>query len=468
MGKKRFAEEDGRKLKQDDVLELEVTDNGMDGEGIAKFDGYTVFIPFCIKGERVVAKINHVRKDKVAFADLKEVKEASPVRVKPPCNRFTRCGGCQLMHMEYPYQLEVKRNNLNRLLSKNADTDLTSPEVIACSEPLGYRNKIQLPFGEVQGRTALGFYRPNSHKVVSITKCFLHGEWAEKLIAIVLEYAERFGLKAYNEETGRGTLKHLVARYIDGKLSVVVVTDDQPLKGAGYLLEKLQVAFPSVSLYQSKKPERTNVILGKSVIPIKSEPFEIEVLGVKAEINPFSFLQLNAEIRDKIYSAVIEEISKKPSPVVIDAYAGVGLLGAVLALRGARVYNIEIVKEATADAERLTSINSLRKRVTNINGDAAVELPKLINELTGNGNNGIGNLNVVLDPPRKGCDARVIEALNALNASVDIFYISCNPATLTRDIKMLSSYEPIKIQPYDMFCQTSHAEVLARLVRKQD
>lgn len=456
---------DDVKLKQDDIIELTVADDGMEGEGIAKAGAYTVFVPFSLKGEKVRAKVVHVRKDNVVFTELKEVLTPSVYRVKPPCNRFMRCGGCDLMHVEYAHQLELKRNNVERLFQKNAKLNVKTDDVEPCSCPYSYRNKIQLPFGTVEGRTVLGFYKENSHKVVSITKCFLHGEWVERLIGIFVDYAEKFRLRAYNETTGNGELKHLVARYIDDNISIVLVTDGTDLKGKDYLLSELNKVFPHYSLYLSKKPEKTNVIMGKSIVPIKEEPFIIDVLGVKAEINPYSFLQLNSEIRDKIYSRVIDEIMAEDRPLVVDAYAGVGLIGAVMAKRGAEVYNIEIVKEAVDDGTKLALNNGVSDRIHFVCGDAAIELPRLINETLASRISDKRYLNIVLDPPRKGCDERVIDAINGLSVPHRIFYISCNPATLTRDLNRLRGYTIDYVKPYDMFCNTRHVEVLTSLTK---
>lgn len=459
------GKEQGVKLKQDDVIEVEITDNGMEGEGIARYGGYTVFVPFAITGEKVKAKITYVKKE-LAFSQLKEVLTPSPLRVKPPCNRFGRCGGCNLMHMDYEFQLKIKRDNIVRLLQKNALCSVPVEEVVPCSTPFAYRNKIQLPFGYADKRVALGFYRENTHKIVSITKCFLHGEWAEKLINIFLEYAARFNLSAYDEITGTGHLKHLVARYVDGKLSVTVVTDNQPLRQTGFLIKELKEQFGEFSLYQSKKPEKTNVIMGKTIIPIKTAPLIIDELGIKTEVNPYSFLQLNEEIRDKIYLQIAEEINAKDNPVVIDAYAGIGILGAVLAKRGARVYNIEIVPEATQDGDKLAKNNCLEKSIININGDAAKKLPLLIKQLYESQTDDFSNLNIILDPPRKGCSEEVINAINGLQTPHTLYYISCNPATLSRDLFRLKNYEIRYVKPYDMFCNTSHVEVLVSLCRK--
>lgn len=455
-------------LKQNDIITVDICDNGMEGEGIARIDDYTVFVPFCLKGERVKIKLNHVKRN-VAFADLVEVELPSPDRKTPPCNRFGKCGGCDLMHANYKTQLEIKRNNLMRLLKKNAAVDFEPEPIEPCSLQYGYRNKIQLPFGYIaqEGRVTLGFYRKNSHRVVAITKCFLHGDWAEKLIGVFLDYANGFRLSVYDEASGKGHLKHLVARYIDGKISIVVVTDSQPLRHTEYLINRLSELFDDFSLYQSKKPEKTNVVMGKTLIPIKTSPFVIDVLGIKTDLNPYSFLQLNDEIRDKIYSRIISEISS--SSVVIDAYAGVGTLGAVLAKNGCCINNIEIVKEATADGDRLAAQNGLSDRINNINGDAAIVLPSLINKILGAQNTKKCNIAIILDPPRKGCGQRVLDAINSLDVNFSLHYISCNPATLTRDLKILLSsgkYTLSYIKPYDMFPNTSHVETLVRLTKK--
>lgn len=457
------------RLKQDDVLELTVEDDGMAGEGIARVGTYTVFVPFCLKGEKVRAKITHVRKDNVVFSELKEVLQPSPLRRKPPCNRFGRCGGCDLMHVDYLHQLEIKRKNIEQLLQKNTRLQVEVQPTEPCSTPYAYRNKIQLPFGTVENRTVLGFYRENSHKVVSITKCFLHGDWAETLIGIFLDYAQKFRLAAYDENTGKGDLKHLVARCIGENIAVVLVTSGRKLPGVDYLLERLNEKFAHFSLYLSEKKEKNNIVLGKTVQGIKVEPFIIDVLGIRAEINPYSFLQLNAEIRDKIYQTVLDDIFRRSdSPTLIDAYAGVGLLGAVAAKRGAKVYNVEIVPEAVEDGKKLSAQNGTEDQTTFVCGDAAEEVPKLIHDIIGSQNYAKGTLNIILDPPRKGCDERVLAAINALAVPHRLYYISCNPATLTRDLNRLSNYTVESIKPYDMFCQTRHVETLVCFKRRFD
>lgn len=467
--------------KQGDTATLEITGFGMEGEGVAHKDGFTFFVPFAIKDEIVKARVTYVKRS-IVFAELTEVLTPSKSRVTPVCNRFARCGGCDLMHISYPEQLNIKRDNLVGLLHKNAGVDFPVDETVPCSSPLYYRNKIQIPFGTVNGKVAVGFYRENSHKIASVTKCFLHGEWVEKLIKAVLTYAEETRLTAYDDITQKGVLRHMVARKTDDGYCIVIVTNGALLPDTDKLIELFTEAVGDCfSLYLSKKEKHDNVVMGKSVIPLKQRETFVDVLGVKFSINPFSFLQLNDEIRDKIYTRVIDGITaESDSPVVIDAYAGVGVLGAVLAKRGARVYNVEIVPEATEDADRLVKENGLSDKVTNINGDAAVELPKIFSSLYGvdvptsehsdaalkSAPQGLPS--VILDPPRKGCDARVLDALVSLAVPNDVYYLSCNPATLTRDLKILLSggYTLLSVTPYDMFPQTKHVETLILLCRK--
>lgn len=453
-------------MKQDDIITLEISDYGMDGEGIGKIDGFTVFIPFTAIGETVRAKVTFVKRNLV-FASLIEILTPSEKRAQYDCNRFTRCGGCDLMHLDYNEQLKIKRQNLINLLRKNANLDTFVDETIPSPKKLFYRNKIQLPFGTVNNKVAVGFYKENTHKIVSITKCFLHESWVEDIILVALEFANGNNLTAYDDFTKRGLLRHLVVRYIDNKMCIVLVINAQKLPYQEKLISLLDDKFSDTySLYISPKLDHNNVVMGDTVYPALERDFTINILGISFNVNPYSFLQLNDDVRDLICTRIIEEIQKSKNNIVIDAYAGVGLIGAVLARQNATVYNIEIVPEAIKDADNLAQANNLSSKITNILGDAQVELPKLINHLTVTADFSTSTLNIILDPPRKGCSAKVLEALNALNVPHKLFYISCNPATLTRDLAILQGYQITSITPYDMFPQTKHLETLVCLTRK--
>lgn len=457
-------------MQPNQTIELKIIDLGMEGEGIAKLEGYTFFVPYALPGETVKAKITHLKKGKnLGYADLKEIVEPSPDRVKTHCNRFGRCGGCTMMHLAYEKQLEYKKKNVQAILRKNAGYVGEVNDVVA-SIPYAYRNKAQLPFGTVNGKVAVGFYGTGTHKIVSSTKCFLHGEWLEKLIKIVLDYANSNGVTAYSEESRKGLLRHLVARNIGGKMVVTIVLNGTTLPKVESLQKALEQAFPGMALYLSPNLKDTNVIMGDTLIPVCPTPQSVEVMDVKIGVNPFSFFQINDYIREKLYSKVIEKVSPNEEVVVIDAYAGVGLMGAIMAKKGAHVFNVEIIKEATEDAEKLYKVNGIYDRVVNICGDASIELKKLISsnqkfkDFVKEGK----KVKIILDPPRKGISKEVAETLNELSKvlNFDLIYISCNPATLSRDIANLTEFIPTEITPYDMFPHTSHVESVVCLKRQ--
>lgn len=454
-------------MKTGELVELNVKDIGASGEGIAAHDGFTVFIPYALKGEKITARINYIKKN-LAYADLIKVLIPSENRVTPVCPLFTRCGGCDYMHVSYPAQLESKRQNLSNILRKNAGIT-AEPLPVEPSQPLYYRNKIQLPFGIKNGRIVLGFFEEKTHTVVPLQKCYLHGEWADILIKTVLSFVEETKQSVYDEKTGKGLLRHLVARYIGNALNVTLVINGNSVKGIQALAESLKEKFPSVSLYLNVNRNRNNVIMGTELIPVLPTPQSVNIMGVDIAVNPMSFFQINDEIRDKIYQKTVDLIQPDHNTVVIDAYSGVGLLGAVMAKSGAYIYNIEIVPEAIRDADALYNKNGLDGHFTNICGDSAVELPRLIASPAFRARiTSSTRLFIVLDPPRKGLDASlpaVIEAL-AKDIPFSMIYISCNPATLSRDLALLPSFTPTLIAPYDMFPNTSHVETLVCLIKK--
>lgn len=466
-------------MQPNQTIELNIIDVGMEGEGIAKYEGYTFFVPYALPGETVKAKITHLKKNKsLGYATLKEIVVASPDRVKTPCNRFGRCGGCTMMHLDYEKQLEYKKKNLSSILRKNAGYSGEINDVVA-SNPYAYRNKAQLPFGMVKGKVAVGFYGTGTHKIVSSTKCFLHGEWLEELIKITLDFANGEGLTAYDEESKKGLLRHVVARYLGGKMVVTLVINGDSVKNIEKYAHALEERFPGVALYLSPNKKDTNVILGDRLIPIVPTPQSVEIMGVNIGVNPFSFFQINDEIREKLYSYVIDKIAPDSDTIVVDAYAGVGLLGAIMAKKGAYVFNIEIIKEATQDANLLYENNGLSNSVVNVCGDASKELKNLVaetdihkqstqsikfNKLVKEGK----EVKIVLDPPRKGISKEVADTLNELAKAIDfeLIYISCNPATLSRDIANLTAFKVLEVTPFDMFPHTSHVESLVCLIKK--
>ena len=452
-------------MKQGDKITAKIIDYGNSGEGIAKPEGYVVFIPYTAAGETVEARITYAKKD-FAHAVLLNVVEPSPERVSYPCNRFGRCGGCTIMHLSYPEQLRMKEASVKTTMEKAGLKDLPYGKIVPSDCQYGYRNKVQLPFGIVNGKAALGFYKQDTHKIVSITKCFLHEAWLEKLIRTVLDFTNGNNLSVYDETTGKGLLRHLVARYLDDKLSVVLVATKANIPYMEKLIAELDKQFPDFSLYISINPEKTNVIMGKDLVTVKKGADTYNASGVIMTVHPLSFLQVNNNVREKLYNNVLNAVK---GGVVIDAYSGIGLLGAYLIKQGAKhVYNIEIVPEAVKDAEILAQNNNISDKVTNITGDASEKLPEAIalakqtypeNPLT-----------LIVDPPRKGITKELIQTI--LSADIpNLVYISCNPATLARDLKLLTetrSYRITQITPHDMFPNTHHVETVCLMSRVKD
>lgn len=448
------------KLRQNLTVELDVSDYGMSGEGVAKYGDYTVFIKGALKCEKVRAKISYVKRN-IAYADATEILVPSHLRVKPPCNRFGRCGGCDMLHIEYAEQLRVKREALKTVLRKNARVECEVAEVVP-SSPFSYRNKLQLPFGTVENgsRTVLGFYKEGTHKVVPIGKCFLNGEYSEKLIKVALAWAKEHNISVYGEGNLRGFLRHLAARKYGEHIDVTVVGNGKNLPYAKDLYDKLSAEFSSCALWFSENTENSNVIMGNVVKLLFGEMRPAEFKGIKYFPNPLSFVQVNSEVAEKLYGKIIETVAPDENCVVVDAYAGVGTLGAVMRLAGAEVVNIEIVKEAVADGKRLYADNGISDKMKFIEGDAAEMLPKTLESIPDG-----KRVEVILDPPRKGCSDRVIETLNkaAEKRPFGLIYVSCNPATLSRDLSKLKAFRPVEIVPYDMFAQTKNLETFVRL-----
>lgn len=440
------------KVVKGDIIEGRIVDLASGGEGVLKLDGYAIFVPFSLPGELVRARIDFARRD-CAFATLVEVKEKSEDRVKPICPYFGKCGGCDLQHMSERMQIAFKTNAVKLALKKFASLTPDVPDAIRLNS-YGYRNKISLPFAfnAHSGRVSLGFYEKRSHKVVPIKFCPLHGEWAADIIRIVCEWANENRLSVYDETTGKGLLRHIVARMMDS-LSLTVVVNDKRLEAAEDLTARLQTSFDDFVLYVSPNLYRTNVIMGDSVIKLYGEE-KFQKLGkFSAVVSPMTFLQVNAEVRDVIYDDVASLLSDFDGDIT-ELYSGAGVLTAELASRlpKGRITSVEIVLEAVEDAKKLFKSLNL-DNITAVCADA----PEYMRDVVEKG----GAL--ILDPPRRGCDAKVIQG--AIEQGYDkIVYISCDPLTLARDIALLKTNYTLKfVKVYDMFPQTANCETLVCL-----
>ncbi len=439
-----------------DILVVDILDYGMNGEGIAKIDNYPIFIQGAIKDERVKIKLSYVKKD-YAFGDIVEIIKKSDFRVKPKCPYYGKCGGCDMQHILYSQQLEVKRLNIQRTLKKNAGLDIDVPTPISVNE-WEYRNKLALPFGIRGDRVVLGFYEKQTHKVVSMKFCPLHKEWAADIISIFSEWANDNHVSVYNEFTKKGFLRHLVVRFID-RPDIVLVGAGDTIPYIDSLVEKLNIKFADFNLYFSPNKKVGNVILGDTEQLVYGEETPQNIDGIDAKINPFSFLQVNLDVMHVLYDKAAELLDGFDGDI-IELYSGIGILTANLAKRLPKSIfeTVEIIPEAVKDARELMESLNLSNRVHCICEDAGKYIDGLVDSKNKKA--------LLVDPPRKGIDEKI--AQKAKDIQFDkIIYISCNPATLSRDIKLLGdSYKVDYVQPFDMFPQTTHVETLVLLAKK--
>lgn len=445
-------------MRKGDIIEIEIDSSGMNGEGVARCDGLVVFVPFTLVGEKVRAQVLNVKKS-FATARVIKVLNASEFRVKPVCENFFKCGGCDMMHITLDEERRIKiaeiENNLSKIggISHEIDTFIDSPL------ELGYRNKAQFPFGrDKNGKIAVGYFKPNSHIFVPCIECLLVGDFIKPIVSAVLNFCNFEGLNVYDETTHSGLLRHLVVRKVDNRIAVTLVINGESIKNIDKLANKLP---PEASLYINANKAITNVILGKQYKLIKGDMnLPVEVLGVKANLAPDAFMQINDGIRDLLYNRAIELMG---DGIAVDLYSGIGITTNLLAQKCEKVYSIEIVESACENARETARLNENTSKIEVICGDAAVEMPKLAMRIN-------GEISVLLDPPRKGVDESVLKALLTLNPS-KIVYVSCNHATMARDIALINSlsgdqYIISELNAYNMFPRTHHVETLACLKRK--
>lgn len=441
-------------LKKNDEVECEIERLGVNGEGIASYNGKIVFIPFACVGERVLAHVIFDKKDYFVAKVVKVLRESND-RVQAPCPYFGKCGGCDVQHLNYISQLALKKIIVETALNKYAKINAKVNDVVASEKQYRYRNKFSFPVGcDVDGNIKIGMFKKNSHEIIEIEDCLLQSERAKKIISIFKNFMISQNVSAYNESTKKGIVKHIVVREHAESFILTVVVTDEKFNNFEPLITQLNNEFNSFGIIKNVNKLNNNVIFGKEDYFIYGlSELRINEFNLNYSVNNRSFLQVNDYIKYKIYEKIIDSI--KDHRYIIDAYSGAGLLSAILATHAENVYGIEIVPEATKNADELKIKNELNN-LTNICGDCAKVLPELANKLK-------SDFSLILDPPRKGVSEEVLGAV--LNSEPSqIIYLSCNPATLARDLNSLKEkYEIEYIQPYDMFPQTANVETLVCL-----
>lgn len=458
----------GRKGRQRPVRvgqqgKMEITGLGHAGEGVGRIDGFAVFVPGAVPGDRILVEIEKIKRNHGRGRIVKIVRPAGG-RVSPACAVAGDCGGCQLQQMEYGEQLEWKRRLVLDALSRigNFDHPKVQP-VIGMEHPYGYRNKVQYPVALAKGRIALGFYQRGTHEIVPIKECSNSHPLCNKALRVMSSVLEEYGLLPYSELTGSGLIRHLIFRVSTARdqLMIILVTNDTDIPGIEKLIDSMTANLQElVAVAQNVNQERTNVIMGEETHLLWGKPYLVEELnGLKFAISPRSFFQVNSQQAAVLCQKVVDYTAIGPGTRALDCYCGTGSIALHLAREGAQVIGIEAVPEAIADARLNGELNKIRQVDFRI-GQVEKELPVILPE---------GPVDVaVLDPPRKGCEPEVLEAL--IGAEIPrVVYVSCNPSSLARDLSILanSGYELQKVQPVDMFPQTSHVETVVLMSQGQ-
>ena len=442
-------------------MRLKIDKLGMNGEGVARpsVDNElqkVTFVDFALPNEEVEVEIVQ-EKSKFCNARLMQVITESEDRVVAPCPYFTRCGGCNLQHLKYDKQLKFKANLVKETLFKVGGLEF---DVLPCvgSSEYAYRNKAVFPLGK-----NIGMFELNSHNIVPIDKCLLMNDKINSTLSIVREWISKNNINTFDFNTYKGLLKYLVVRSVNEQTLVCLVSTSSDIKHLDKLTDKLSV-LGEFGLYININNQHNSIILGrdyKHVAGIKA--ISLDEFGIKYDIDVASFLQVNKDIKTKLYGEVISSIA---GGIVIDAYAGAGLLSATLSKSASKVYSVEIVPEASQKARQFLKANNITNMEV-INGDCTKIVPNLIKKVKTEIKSNNPNLkcSVVLDPAHIGCSPEVIDSVKSAD---QIIYIACNPIALAKDLKVLqNTHKIVKIEPYDMFPQTKHVETLAILERRK-
>ena len=470
------------------MVTVTIEDVGMEGEGIGKIDGFPLFIKDAVVGDTVEAKIIKSKKN-YAYARVEKVVTPSPFRVEPPCKSHRQCGGCQIQALSYDRQLAFKqdkvRNNLLRIGGfSEAEVDRVMEPVVGMENPFRYRNKAQYPFGtDKQGNPITGFYAGRTHSIISNTECYLGREENREILQTILDYMKEYHVNAYDEETGKGLIRHALIRtgFYTGEIMVCLVINykgkqESYLPRQDKLLEKLALIKGMTSVSVSINTERTNVIMGKEIHTIWGSDTITDKIRVRDtgkedmpytgeeltfSISPLSFYQVNPMQTEKLYSLALEYAGLTGKESVWDLYCGIGTISLFMALRAKEVYGVEIIPQAIDDARQ----NAARNHIANAEffvGKAEEVLPAVYEKEESHPDV------IVVDPPRKGCDEKCLDTMLKMAPS-RIVYVSCDSATLARDLKLLCAggYRLERVRPVDQFAHTVHVETVVLLSQRK-
>nr|WP_297933402.1 23S rRNA (uracil(1939)-C(5))-methyltransferase RlmD [uncultured Blautia sp.] len=451
-------------FKKNDLLTVVIEDMGHDGEGIGKAEGYTLFIKDAVIGDTVEAKIMKAKKN-YGYARLMRVLNPSPYRVEPKCPCARACGGCQLQFLSYEKQLEFKKNKVKGNLERIGGFGQVEIEkVIGMEKPWRYRNKAQFPVGKNKdGEIITGFYAGRTHSIIPNRNCYLGAEVNEEILNQVIAYMTDNHVEPYEEAGGKGLVRHILIRngFKTGEIMVCIIANGRTLPKVNNLIERLQTIPGMTSISLNVNTKRNNVILGDEVITLWGQETISDYIGdIKFEISPLSFYQVNPVQTEKLYGTALEYAGLTGKETVWDLYCGIGTISLFLAQKAKQVYGVEIVPPAIEDAKRNARRNGIENAEFYV-GKAEEVLPQKYEE------EGIRADVIVVDPPRKGCEPEVLDTMLHMKPE-RIVYVSCDSATLARDLKILceKEYQIEKVAVCDMFGNSVHVETVCKLVRK--
>jgi 23S rRNA (uracil1939-C5)-methyltransferase len=465
-------------VEKNGEYEAKIIGIGHDGEGVGRVDGFTLFIHGALPGEKVRVKVIKLKKQ-FGYGKLIKVIEPSPDRVEPPCAIYKQCGGCQLQHLSYEAQLKTKRkmvvDNLERIgklkvhvdgvseAENVMDSGIVVHPTLGMDNPWRYRNKAQMPIGEHEGGLIGGFYAQGSHRIIDTDECLIQHSENDNVVLKVKNIAKELKIRAYNEETHRGLLRHVVVKhgFATNETMVVLVTNGENISKQDVLVNLIRQEFPNVvSICQNINTEKTNVIFGNQTKVLwGSETIRDSIGGVQFLISARSFYQVNPVQTEVLYRKALDYAQLSGQETVIDAYCGIGTISLFLAQHAETVYGVEIVKEAIEDARRNAQLNKMNNTIFEV-GKAEEVIPAWSKK-------GIKADVIVVDPPRKGCDEALLQTMIEMKPK-RVVYVSCNPSTLARDLRILEDggFKTVEVQPVDMFPHTVHIEAVVSLVYK--
>lgn len=447
-------------VKKNQQYIVDIIDNGFEGEGIAKIDNFAIFIPNAIKGEKIKIVIVKVLTSH-AFGKIIEIISSSNKRKESDCNTYKRCGGCNLRHIQYEQTLKMKQNAVQSLVNKTLKNKVIVEPVLAMENPFYYRNKAQYPIGmDKNGQPVMGVFANRTHEIIPIQTCLLQNQKTEKLAKFIFDYIVKNKISIYNEKTGKGLIRHIVTKIgvKTNEIMCVIVINGKHFPKEQDLITEIVSHFPAVkTIVKNINMQNTNVILGYESVNLYGDGYIKDQLGdFIFKISPLSFYQVNPIQAERLYQLAVDATQLTKHDVVFDLYSGIGTISLFLSKFAKKVYGIEIVPEAVKMANENAKLNYVNN-VDFIAGDVEKVLDDLIYK-----NNILPDI-VMVDPPRKGLDATSIENLLTIQPK-RLVYISCNPATLVRDLARLEVvYNVDMIKPVDMFPFTAHVECVSVL-----